>query len=81
MLASCPSVFPISIAGFLGHTFSAFCHSIHAAFTLLCLVVICERWAASILSSLVVLMLGERYGFSRGDSSGLRGSTARPATF
>ena len=40
---------------------------------MLCLVVICERWAASILSSLVVLMLGERYGFSRGDSLRLAG--------
>ena len=42
-------------------------------FYLLCLAVLCERWAALILSSSVVLMLGERYGYARGDAMRLAG--------
>ena len=42
-------------------------------FYLLCLAVLCERWAALILSSSVVLMLGERYGYARGDALRLAG--------
>ena len=42
-------------------------------FYLLCLAVLCERWAALILSSSVVLMLGERYGYPRGDALRLAG--------
>ena len=49
-------ILPFPSLAVWGHTFSALCRSIHEAFTLLCLVVICERWAASILSLLVVLM-------------------------
>ena len=42
-------------------------------FYLLCLAVLCERWAALILSSSVVLMLGERYSYARGDALRLAG--------
>ena len=42
-------------------------------FYLLCLAVLCDRWAALILSSSVVLMLGERYGYPRGDALRLAG--------
>lgn len=42
-------------------------------FYLLCLAVFCERWAAAILGSSVVLMLCERYGHPRGDALRLAG--------
>jgi POT family proton-dependent oligopeptide transporter len=42
-------------------------------FYLLCLAVLCERWAAAILSSSVVLMLCERYGYGRSDALRLAG--------
>ena len=79
MLASRPSVFSHFHRWFSDHL-SAFCHSIHAAFTLLCRGGdFARRWAASIyiLSSLVVLMLRRRYPASVTDSlHGLRGSGA-----
>ena len=40
---------------------------------LLCWAVFCERWAAAILGSLVVLMLCEQYGYPRGDALRLAG--------
>ena len=42
-------------------------------FYLLCLAVFCERWAAAILGSSVVLMLCERYGYGRADALRLAG--------
>ncbi|MBL9045679.1 MAG: MFS transporter [Myxococcales bacterium] len=42
-------------------------------FYLLCLAVFCERWAAAILGSSVVLMLCERYGYGRSDALRLAG--------
>lgn len=42
-------------------------------FYLLCLAVLCERWAALILASSVVLMLCERYGYARSDALRLAG--------
>ena len=40
---------------------------------LLCWAVFCERWAAAILGSSVVLMLCEQYGYPRGDALRLAG--------
>lgn len=37
-------------------------------FYLLCAVVACERWAAYTLSALAVLMISERFGYSRADA-------------
>ena len=73
MLASCPSVFSRFHRWLSGTHLQRTLSQHPRGLYLLCLVVICERWAASILSSLVVLMLGERYGFSRGDSLRLAG--------
>ena len=73
MLASCPSVFSHFHRWLPGTHLQRILSQHPRGLYLLCLVVICERWAASILSSLVVLMLGERYGFSRGDSLRLAG--------
>ena len=42
-------------------------------FYLLCLAVFCERWAAAILGSSVVLMLCERSGYPQGDALRLAG--------
>ena len=42
-------------------------------FYLLCWAVFCERWAAAILGSSVVLMLCERYGYPRGEALRLAG--------
>lgn len=42
-------------------------------FYLLCLAVVCERWAALILASSVVLMLCARYGYTRSDALRLAG--------
>ena len=73
MIASCPSVFSRFHRWLSGTHLQRTLSQHPRGLYLLCLVVICERWAASILSSLVVLMLGERYGFSRGDSLRLAG--------
>ncbi len=42
-------------------------------FYLLCLAVLCERWAAAILSSSLVFMLCQNYGHSRGEALRLCG--------
>ncbi len=42
-------------------------------FYLLCLAVLCERWAAAVLSSSLVFMLCEKYGQSRGEALRLSG--------
>ena len=42
-------------------------------FYLLCRAVFCERWAAAVLGSSVVLMLCERYGYGRTDALRLAG--------
>ena len=42
-------------------------------FYLLCLAVLCERWAAAILSSSLVFMLCEKYGNSRSEALRLSG--------
>ena len=42
-------------------------------FYLLCLAVLCERWSAAILSSSVVWMLCQRYGYGRSDALRLVG--------
>lgn len=42
-------------------------------FYLLCLAVLCERWAAAVLSSSLVFMLCENYGHSRGEALRLCG--------
>lgn len=42
-------------------------------FYLLCLAVLCERWAAAVLSSSLVFMLCENYGHSRGEALRLSG--------
>ena len=73
MFASSPSVFSRFHRWLSGTHLQRILSQHPRGLYLLCLVVTCERWAASILSSLVVLMLGERYGFSRGDSLRLAG--------
>lgn len=42
-------------------------------FYVVCLAVLCERWAAYILASSVVFMLCERYGYARADALRLAG--------
>lgn len=42
-------------------------------FYIVCLAVFCERWAAAMLGSTVVLMLCERYGYARGDALRMAG--------
>ena len=49
------------------------CRGQPRGFLLVCLAVACERWAAYVLLSSVVLMLCERYGHSQADSLRLAG--------
>src|SRR5262249_44704488 len=42
-------------------------------FYVVCMAVFCERWAAAILGSSVVLMLCERYGYARADALRMAG--------
>ena len=74
MSADCPS-FPVSTSGLL----AAWPRLLRlptqhpAGFYLVCIAVFCERWAAYILGSSLVLMLCERYGYSRADALRLAG--------
>ena len=42
-------------------------------FYVLCLAVLCERWAGYLLASSMVFMLGERYGYARADTLRIAG--------